>query len=120
MIGEDARLTCIIRDGQEYPLFWMRMEDSGKSFPISTGPNLLISDKRFTLEHDVNSGSYSLSIRNVQRADVATYQCQVVISLHEMITDNVKLVARLPPVINDDASSRRVQVVAGETAKLSW
>ena len=76
-------MTCRIEDGTEYPILWTRL---GKSnFPISTGPSLLIPDKRFTLEHDQDTGSYSLTIRDITPSDAATYQCQVVVRMPQNI-----------------------------------
>lgn len=82
----------------------------GTTFPVSTGPTLLVKDKRFSLDHEANSGTYTLSIKNVKRSDGATYQCQVVVELHNVITGDVKLLMKTPPVMKDDAATRTVQV----------
>ena len=84
-------LTCSITDGQEYPIFWTRLNQQGNGFPLSSGPTLLVKDTRFALDHEDASGTYTLSIKDVQPSDAAVYQCQVVVSLHNMITADVKL-----------------------------
>ena len=71
-------ITCQIQDANEYPILWMRLGPS--NFPISTGPGLLIPDKRFTLFHEEKTGTYSLTIRDIRPSDAATYQCQVVVN----------------------------------------
>jgi len=46
-LGGDVVLNCTIKDGKEYPILWMRLGGKREPFPISTGPSLLIHDKRF-------------------------------------------------------------------------
>ena len=72
-IGGDIQLTCTIHNGKEYPILWMRLGGKREPFPISTGPSLLVHDKRFHLENDPETGSYVLSIKDVQKSDEAKY-----------------------------------------------
>ena len=69
--GGNVELTCTIQNGKEYPILWMRLGGKREPFPISTGPSLLVHDKRFSLENDPETGSYILSIREVQKTDEA-------------------------------------------------
>jgi hypothetical protein len=39
--------------------------------PLTSGPLLLVHDKRFSLDNDPETGSYSLTIREVQKTDEA-------------------------------------------------
>ena len=96
---------------------------SSSGFPISSGPTLLIKDKRFSLEHDAKprggGSSFTLSITDVQASDSSTYQCQVVVSLHNMITADAKLQVKLPPVMNDLGETRTVRAKVGDQALLN-
>lgn len=92
--GGDVDLTCTIANGKEYPILWIRKDKSGDGFPISTGPNLLIPDKKFSLKNSEKEGTYTLTIRDVQPSDAATYQCQVVVSLTTRLTEDVLLQVR--------------------------
>ena len=89
-------LTCTIADGKEYPILWIRKDASGAGFPISTGPNLLIPDKKFALKNSEKNGTYTLSVKDIQPSDAATYQCQVVVSLSNRLTADVLLEVRTP------------------------
>ena len=75
--GGNVELVCRVENDNEYPVLWMRFEENGKSFPISTGHNLFIKDSRFKLEHEKDTGTYTLSINKVEASDAAEYQCQV-------------------------------------------
>lgn len=90
LTGGDVELNCAISNGKDYPILWTRKDKNG-NFPISTGDSLFVKDKRFKLSHDPKSGTYTLSVKNVQATDGATYQCQVVVRLDNMITADVKL-----------------------------
>ena len=46
------------------------------------------------------------------------YQCQVVVSLNNMVTADVDLKVKVPPVISEDVQPIK-RVVAGETTELS-
>ena len=55
----------------------LQSEYNTNSYHLSMGPNVTFEDERFSLDHDVESGSYQLNIRDVKRSDEGKYQCQV-------------------------------------------
>ena len=56
-------------------------------------------------------------MRGIQETDAGVYQCQVLISTQNVISAEVKLSVRRPPVISDD-STRSVVAVVGEPVRL--
>ena len=48
---------------------------------------------------------------------IIRYQCQVVVSLNNMVTADVEVKVKMPPVISEDVALVK-RVVAGETAEL--
>eukprot|EP00095_Tigriopus_kingsejongensis_P006804 maker-scaffold1064_size65302-snap-gene-0.24 protein:Tk06804 transcript:maker-scaffold1064_size65302-snap-gene-0.24-mRNA-1 annotation:"lach_scham ame: full" len=116
-IGGEAQFECTISKRQEYPILWMRVGKKGDNFPIATGPTLLVKDERFGLDLNEKSGKYVLSIRDVRSSDSAVYQCQIVAGYNNMITADVELFVKLPPVISDN-TTRTIQVVAGNSVEM--
>ena len=85
---------------------WMRLQNGNKSppLPISSGDELLLrSDKRFTLVVDEDESSYTITIKEIRKADAGKYQCQVLISSEGSIVEDVEVKIKLPPVITKDS-----------------
>ena len=123
-------MTCRIANGKEYPILWIRQNNStgdkrttspgtaGNAVTLSSAGNLYITDPRFNLTHDEKAASYTLKITDVKPTDAATYQCQVIVALHNMITADVELHVKLPPVMRIDSPANMVRVKEGQEAKL--
>jgi hypothetical protein len=66
---------------------------------------------------DSSNRSVVPQVRDIQETDAGIYQCQVLISTQNVISAEVKLSVRRPPVISDD-STRSVVAVVGESVTL--
>ena len=117
IVGKDAEFTCTILDQQEYPVSWMRLGDVQVS--ISKGSELLITDKRFSLKHDKAASSYTLKVKNVRKSDATTYQCQVMVSMDNIITRTVDVKVVESPVIKEAAMTKTKKVVEGSPVQMT-
>ena len=97
-------MTCTVKNGHEYPILWMRLESkqNANTLPISTGPNLFVRDTRFNLDFDPDAGSYKLTIKEVVKTDEGRYQCQVVTDVKNIITADVDVKVKVPPVMKEN------------------
>lgn len=118
--GGTVELVCTVKNGNEYPILWMRLEskDNKNTLPISTGPNLFIRDARFNLVFDANAGSYKLTIKDVVKTDEGRYQCQVVTDVKNVITADVDLKVKVTPVMRNDTEAV-VSAEVGKTGELA-
>ncbi len=94
----------------------MRLESEQNSnpLPISSGTKLFVRDKRFGLEYDEDAGSYKLTIDDVVKTDEGRYQCQVVADVRNVITADVDLRVKVPPVMKVDSDPEVQAGVGGE------
>ena len=122
--GGTAELTCRIQNENpemKYPVMWMRLEN-GKNpspLPISSGDSLLLSsDRRFKLDVDEDESSYTITIKDIRKADAGKYQCQVLITSDGSITEDVELKIKLQPVITKNSLSPTKDAQEGETVEL--
>lgn len=86
--GEDALLTCVVRNLESNTLLWKR-EDKERGAPriLTAGENRVTSDLRFDVLHDsapavsgsVSSGGdvWVLVIKSARAADTGTYICEI-------------------------------------------
>ena len=68
-LGGTVELVCTVKNGNEYPILWMKLEDERKNnpVPISTGNKLFFKNSRYSLEFDPNAGSYKLIINDEEQ-----------------------------------------------------
>eukprot|EP00096_Caligus_rogercresseyi_P014118 TRINITY_DN664_c0_g1_i10.p1 TRINITY_DN664_c0_g1~~TRINITY_DN664_c0_g1_i10.p1 ORF type:complete len:374 (+),score=72.54 TRINITY_DN664_c0_g1_i10:1773-2894(+) len=114
-IGQDVKLECVIQNGEDYPVNWMKLNDRSSDDLISTGTTLAIKDPRFSLMSQ--DGTYTLTIRDLKESDASKYQCQVAVSLSNKKTADVAIQLKLPPVISKDTPVN-IQAVEGENVDL--
>ena len=69
------------------------------------------------MRYDTASSTYTLQIKDVQRPDEGTYQCQIIVAINNKVTQHVSLKVSQPPVIADN-STRSVVVQENESAEL--
>jgi len=127
-------MDCSVLYATEYPILWVKLpdhcgatresyslrgqeSDSCTPIPLSSGSALIVRDNRFSMRYDTASSTYTLQIKDVQRPDEGTYQCQIIVAIQNKVTRHVKLDVSQPPVIADN-STRAVVVQDGEEAKL--
>ncbi|GAB6018807.1 hypothetical protein CHUAL_000468 [Chamberlinius hualienensis] len=118
-IGETVNLNCSVQFGQDYPVLWVKLEPTSPSGPLTLSINgaMIIREDRFALRYEPSNNTYTLQIKNVQKSDVGTYQCQVVINISNKITADASVLVRTPPVIADN-STRSVVVSEGQSTTL--
>ncbi|XP_065582217.1 Ig-like and fibronectin type-III domain-containing protein 1 [Artemia franciscana] len=86
--GEDALVTCVVRNLGENTLLWRKQDGERRTSKVLTaGPNRVTSDRRFSVMHneapavDGNSSSggdvWVLVIRDVKASDAGIYVCEV-------------------------------------------
>ena len=69
------------------------------------------------MRYDTASSTYTLQIKDVQRPDEGTYQCQIIVAINNKVTRHVKLAVSQPPVIADN-STRSIVVQENQPAEL--
>ena len=113
LLGGTVELVCTVKNGNEYPILWMKLEDERKNnpVPISTGNKLFFKNSRYSLEFDPNAGSYKLIINDVAKSDEGKYQCQVVTTPENVITADVDVKVKTTPVMKEDAEPVVMQEV---------
>ena len=123
--GGTAELTCRIQNENremKYPVMWMRLENGKNSapLPISSGDELLLSsDRRFKLDVDEDESSYTITIKDIRKADAGKYQCQVLITSDGSITEDVEVKIKLQPVITKGSIGPTKNVKEGGTVELA-
>ena len=96
-------LVCAVKHIEDHPILWMKlgMGRTKNPVPLSVGAQLLSRDSRYKLDLDYTAGTYKLIITNIEKFDGGKYQCQVVISPETLVSADVVLKVRTPPVINE-------------------
>lgn len=118
-IGGTVELQCSVQYAQSYPVLWMKVDKARitEPLPISTGSSLIIPDSRFSLRYDTDSSTYTLQIKDIQETDAGYYQCRVIIAVSNIISAEVELQVRRPPIISDN-STRSAIVSEGQMVNL--
>lgn len=132
--GGTIEMDCSTLYATEYPILWVKLPGDGctdrKNFdfrssvadtctpvPLSSGSALIVRDNRFSMRYDTASSTYTLQIKDVQRPDEGTYQCQIIVAINNKVTKSVDLTVAQPPVITDN-STRSVVVEVGNPVEL--
>jgi len=133
-IGGTIEMDCSVLYASEYPTLWVKLPSRCKAdrssyslrtqasddctpIPLSSGSALIVRDNRFSMRYDTASSTYTLQIKDVQRPDEGTYQCQIIVAINNKVTKHVRLDVSQPPVIADN-STRSIVVQEGQEAKL--
>ena len=69
------------------------------------------------MRYDTASSTFTLQLKDVQTADEAIYQCQIIVGINNKVTKHVTLKVSQPPVIADN-STRSVVVQENAPAEL--
>ena len=69
------------------------------------------------MRYDTASSTYTLQIKDVQRPDEGTYQCQIIVAINNKVARHVALNVIEPPIIADN-STRSVVVQENAPAEL--
>lgn len=132
-------MDCSVLYATEYPVLWMKLPSKCKQLnrgsilnndqfrtavqdvctpiPLSKGATLIIRDNRFSMRYDTASSTYTLQIKDVQRSDEATYQCQIIVGINNKVSKHLNLTVSQPPVISDN-STRAIVVQENVQARL--
>jgi len=133
-IGGTIEMDCSVLYATEYPILWVKLPsnceagretynyrtqeaDSCTPVPLSQGSALIITDTRFSMRYDTASSTYTLQIKDVQRPDEGTYQCQIIVAINNKVARHVALNVIEPPIIADN-STRSVVVQENAPAEL--
>ena len=91
MLGEDALLSCVVKNQGNFTLMWQKTSKVPQSKPTILTANTasVTSDRRVEVMHDRGSLVYVLKIANVTIFDAGIYICEVnthppVRSFHEL------------------------------------
>ncbi|XP_011343562.1 lachesin isoform X2 [Ooceraea biroi] len=118
-IGETVELQCSVQYAQEYPILWIKVnkENVHEQVALSTGTALIIRDSRFSLRYDTATTTYILQVKDIQETDAGFYQCRLQISVNNLISAEVELQVRRPPIISDN-STQSLVVSEGQSVQL--
>ena len=132
-IGGTIEMDCSVLYATEYPVLWVKLprdcdserdsdirsqtSDQCTPIPLSSGSALIVRDNRFSMRYDTASSTFTLQIKDVQRTDEATYQCQIIVAINNKVSKHVELRVSEPPVIADN-STRSVVVQEHAPAEL--
>ncbi len=98
-IGGTIEMDCSVLYATEYPVLWVKLpgacggaqrnsdirslvSDQCTPVPLSSGSALIVRDNRFSMRYDTASSTFTLQIKDVQRTDEATYQCQIIVGIN--------------------------------------
>ena len=111
-IGGTVELVCSVQYAKEYTVVWTKQgrDQSGTVF-LSSGSGLILKDSRFALRYDQASSTYTLQIKDMQETDAGIYRCQVILSVTSIISADVEVQVRRPPIISDNSTQ---SIVASE------
>ena len=56
------------------------------------------------MRYDTASSTYTLQVKDAQRTDEATYQCQILVGLNNKVTRHVSIRVSQPPKITDNST----------------
>jgi len=135
-IGGTVDMDCSVLYSSNYPVLWMKLpsncnqtnrgsilnnnqfreavQDSCTPIPLSSESTLIIRDNRFSMRYDTASATYTLQVKDVQRSDEATYQCQIIVGINNKVTKHLTITVSQPPVIADNSTR---SIVAQENYK---
>jgi len=118
-IGGQIEMKCTIQYASDYPVIWMKhsKNDRQNDLPLTRGTTMIIHDPRFHVAFDQGSSTYTLAIKEIQETDSAVYECQVLVSLSDIVKAKVPLIVRRPPIISDN-STRSVVALEGTRVEL--
>jgi neuronal growth regulator 1 len=117
-VGSTVELACSVQYGTEYSVIWMKSGQNSKdSIFLSTGTSLVVKESRFTLLYDGASATYIVLIKDLQESDAGVYQCEVVLSVNNKITQQTRLSVRRPPVITDN-STQSIVTTEGQSIQM--
>ena len=111
-------LVCTVKHGEDHPILWMKLEmgRTKNPVPLSTGTQILFKDSRYKLDVDHAAGTYKLIITNIEKFDGGKYQCQVVAPYTTLVSADVVLKVRTPPITNEVSDP----VISQEVNLLAW
>ncbi|XP_028967132.1 lachesin [Galendromus occidentalis] len=115
-IGDTVDLDCSVQYAYDFPVLWVKVKNDDVMF-ISTGSSQIVPDQRFSIRHDATTSSYTLQITKLQETDGGIYQCRVILGQVSILTKDVRLFVRVPPVISDN-STRSIITSTGKNATL--
>lgn len=78
--GDDALITCVVRNANNNTLMWKTLERGDKKHStrvLTAGETRLTADKRVDILHDKGGDVWVLSIREVQVNDSGIYICEL-------------------------------------------
>jgi len=119
-IGGDIEMKCTVNYAFDYPVLWYKLNSINRQndLLVSRGTTIILKkDPRFSVDLDKSTSTYTLKIRDIQETDGSTYQCQVLISLRDIVKADVPLIVRRPPIISDN-STRSIVSYEGQTVEL--
>ena len=64
------------------------------------------------MRYDTASATYTLQVKDVQRSDEATYQCQIIVGINNKVTKHLTITVSQPPVIADNSTRSIVKQVS--------
>lgn len=125
-IGGTIDMDCSVLYSSNYPVLWMKLptncnqtnrgsilnnnqfrvavQDNCTPIPLSSESTLIIRDNRFSMRYDTASATYTLQVKDVQRTDEATYQCQIIVGINNKVTKHLTITVSQPPVIADNST----------------
>ena len=65
-----------------------------------------------SMRYDTASATYTLQVKDVQRSDEATYQCQIIVGINNKVTKHLTITVSQPPVIADNSTRSIVKQVS--------
>eukprot|EP00095_Tigriopus_kingsejongensis_P001964 snap_masked-scaffold594_size129171-processed-gene-0.12 protein:Tk01964 transcript:snap_masked-scaffold594_size129171-processed-gene-0.12-mRNA-1 annotation:"neurotrimin-like isoform x2" len=104
-VGQSAFLECRVRNLGAKRVLWVRHRDV---HILSVGANTFTNDPRFHSRVYEDEGTFLLEIRNTQKADEGTYECQI--STKPTKTFMVNLLVTVPWIgISGESSIRHLE-----------
>ncbi|CAI6373929.1 unnamed protein product [Macrosiphum euphorbiae] len=120
-IGGATEMACTVSNASNYYVLWMKLDLNKSIEPllISFKNTLNIKDSRLSIIQDsmMDEIRYTLQIYDIQEFDTGIYRCQIVIGLHNIISAEVELKVRGPPMIHENSTASMV-VMEGQQVTL--
>lgn len=124
-IGEDVEFHCTVTNVGRMSVSWAKYtsESGAGSVVLSMRSILSLSDPRYSIneakDDKTGSATYTFKITKIEASDMGPYECQVIVSAADKITEKLNLSIKHPPIISEERTPKSTLVTEGQNLEVS-